>query len=221
MNANYAAEKGVMKNIYQANVGFRLSSKHNLWLDAGILPSHIGWESAIGKDNFTLSRSIAAENSPYFETGARLAYTSAGGKWYLSALVLNGWQRIERPDGNSTPAFGTQITFKPSDHVTLNSSSFIGNDKPDSIRRMRYFHDLFGTFTFAGKWSATAGFDAGAERKEKGVSGYYTWYILHIQRVLRYTKGNKTQAAKLLNISQATLYRKIDEYKLDDVSRSM
>jgi two-component system NtrC family response regulator len=38
---------------------------------------------------------------------------------------------------------------------------------------------------------------------------------LHIQRVLQYTKGNKTQAAKLLNISSATLYRKIDEYKLN------
>lgn len=34
---------------------------------------------------------------------------------------------------------------------------------------------------------------------------------LHIQRVLDYTKGNKTQAAKLLNISSATLYRKIEQ----------
>lgn len=38
---------------------------------------------------------------------------------------------------------------------------------------------------------------------------------LHIQRVLQYTKNNKTQTAKLLNISQATLYRKIEEYHLD------
>jgi len=38
---------------------------------------------------------------------------------------------------------------------------------------------------------------------------------LHIQRVLHYAKNNKTQAAKLLNISPATLYRKIDEFKLE------
>ncbi|MFN8299547.1 MAG: sigma-54 dependent transcriptional regulator [Chitinophagales bacterium] len=37
---------------------------------------------------------------------------------------------------------------------------------------------------------------------------------LHIQRVLNYTNGNKTEAAKLLGIGSATLYRKIDEYKL-------
>jgi two-component system NtrC family response regulator len=36
----------------------------------------------------------------------------------------------------------------------------------------------------------------------------------HIQRVLQYTEGNKTQAAKLLKIGVATLYRKIEEYKI-------
>jgi two-component system NtrC family response regulator len=40
---------------------------------------------------------------------------------------------------------------------------------------------------------------------------------LHIYRVLQYTKGNKTQAAKLLNISSATLYRKIEEYKIENL----
>jgi two-component system NtrC family response regulator len=38
---------------------------------------------------------------------------------------------------------------------------------------------------------------------------------LHIQQVLQYTKGNKTHTAKLLNISPATLYRKIEEYKIE------
>lgn len=37
---------------------------------------------------------------------------------------------------------------------------------------------------------------------------------LHIQKVLNYTQGNKTEAARLLEIGAATLYRKIDEYKL-------
>ena len=37
---------------------------------------------------------------------------------------------------------------------------------------------------------------------------------LHIQRVLNYTKGNKVEAAKLLNIGLTTVYRKIEEYGL-------
>ncbi len=38
---------------------------------------------------------------------------------------------------------------------------------------------------------------------------------LHIQRVLNHTRGNKTETAKLLNIGLTTLYRKIEEYKLE------
>jgi two-component system NtrC family response regulator len=37
---------------------------------------------------------------------------------------------------------------------------------------------------------------------------------LHIQRVLNYTKGNKVDAARLLNIGLTTVYRKIEEYGL-------
>ncbi len=37
---------------------------------------------------------------------------------------------------------------------------------------------------------------------------------LHIQKVLAHTKGNKTEAARLMNIGLTTLYRKIEEYRL-------
>jgi DNA-binding NtrC family response regulator len=36
----------------------------------------------------------------------------------------------------------------------------------------------------------------------------------HISKVLAYTKGNKTETARLLGIGLTTLYRKIDEYQL-------
>jgi len=37
---------------------------------------------------------------------------------------------------------------------------------------------------------------------------------IHIQKVLNYTNGNKTEAARLLNIALTTLYRKLDEFKI-------
>ncbi len=37
---------------------------------------------------------------------------------------------------------------------------------------------------------------------------------LHIQKVLNYTNGNKTEAARLLNIATTTLYRKLEDYNL-------
>lgn len=176
MNANYAAEEGVLKNVFEANVGVKLSAAHDLWLDAGIMPSHIGFESAIGADCYTLTRSMLADNSPYFETGAKLSYSTKNGKWDMAVLVLNGWQRIQRVEGNSTPAFGHQLTYRPTEKITLNSSSFIGNDKPDDARLMRYFHNLYGQFQFNEKFALIAGFDIGAEQKSKGSSDYNTWY---------------------------------------------
>lgn len=175
-NANLAAENGVMKNVYEANAGIKLSKTANLWVDAGIFASHIGFESAIGKDCWNVTRSILADNSPYYEAGARISYTSPSGKWLMSGLVLNGWQRIQRPDGNKTIAIGHQVTYKPSDRVTLNSSSFIGNDKPDVDKRMRYFHNLYGIFQVTDNFGLIAGFDIGAEQKSKGSDRYNCWY---------------------------------------------
>ncbi len=39
---------------------------------------------------------------------------------------------------------------------------------------------------------------------------------LHIQKVLHYTQGNKTETARLLGIGLTTLYRKLEEYQLPD-----
>lgn len=185
MNANYSAEPNVLKNVYEANIGVKLSKSKNLWIDAGVMPSHIGWESAIGMDNWTVTRSLAAENSPYFETGARLSYTSDNGKWYLAGLVLNAWQRIQRVDGNNSLSFGHQLTYKFNDKISLNSSSFIGNDKVDSIRQMRYFHNLYANFQVSKQWAVLAGFDIGAEQKAKGSNQYNAWYspvlLLHFE----------------------------------------
>ncbi|MBP9924200.1 MAG: porin [Bacteroidia bacterium] len=175
-NANLAAEPGVLKNIYEGNIGVKVSKKSNLWIDAGIFSSHIGFESAVSKDCWTLTRSILADNSPYYESGVKLSYTSPNEKWFISGLFLNGWQRIQRVDYNNTPAFGTQFTFKPNKKITLNSSSFVGNDKPDSTKQMRYFHNLYGIVKLNDKLAFTAGFDFGAEQNSKGSSDYNTWY---------------------------------------------
>ena len=37
---------------------------------------------------------------------------------------------------------------------------------------------------------------------------------IHIQKVLNYTNGNKTETARLLNIALTTLYRKLEDYKI-------
>jgi two-component system NtrC family response regulator len=50
----------------------------------------------------------------------------------------------------------------------------------------------------------------------KGMSAFSMQSIekLHIQKVINYTKGNKAETARLLEIGIATLYRKLDEYNI-------
>lgn len=176
INANLAAEPGVLKNVFEANAGIKVSKSKNFWVDAGIFPSHIGFESAAGKDNPTLTRSLLAENSPYYEAGVKITHTTANDKLSISLLYLNGWQRMARPAAYSTPAFGHQLVYKPSKKIAVNSSSFAGSDKPDSTRQLRYFHNLYVQWQPTAALSITTGVDAGAEQVQKRSRRFNSWY---------------------------------------------
>lgn len=172
---NYAAEQGLLKNVFEANIGIALNNKKNLWLDAGIFPSHLGFESAISVDNLTLTRSLCAENSPYFLSGAKLTFNPSN-KVELATIVTNGWQRIQRLPGNSMTSFGTQVIIKPTDNININWSTFIGTDDPDSTRRMRYFNNVYTQISFSNKVQVIAGFDIGVQQQSKNSSQYDIWF---------------------------------------------
>lgn len=181
---NLAGEQGLLRNVYEANAGIKLSKKKNVWLDAGIMPSHIGFESAIGRDCWTLSRSLCAENSPYYQSGVKLSYVSPNEKWYLSVKYLTGWQRIQRVPGNHTPAGGTQVGFKPSEKVTLNWCTYVGNEMPDTLKAWRYFNHVHGIFQITQKFGIITGFDIGMQQhrdslmKVDGMSQWYTPVVI-------------------------------------------
>lgn len=171
---NYASEPEIFKNIYEANVGLSLNQRNTLWLDAGIFPSHIGFETAISMENWTLTRSILADNSPYYLSGAKFSWSpSSQSEW--AVLVCNGWQRIQKVKGNTLPSFGTQMKLIPSEKITLNWSTFIGTDDPDSSRRMRYFSNMYAIWQISEKWGLITGFDLGAQQKSKESVHYYFW----------------------------------------------
>ncbi len=174
VNDNYAAEPEAFQNIYEATAGISLNKKQNLWADAGIFSSHIGFESAISPDNLTLTRSLLAENSPYYLAGAKISY-APNGKLELTALVCNGWQRIKKVKGNSLPAFGTQLKILTGKKSTINWSTFIGTDDPDSTRRMRFFNNFYGLFQPAEKISVVAGFDIGFQQQSFQSKAYHYW----------------------------------------------
>lgn len=169
-NANLSSEPGVLKNIFEANAGIKLSKTENLWLDAGIFASHIGFESAISKDCWVLTRNIASDNTPYYESGAKITYGTKDGKLTATLLYLNGWQRITRINGNNKPAGGLQLTYKPFDRLSLNYSNYLGTEGADSVRVNRFYHNFYGIYQITDKFGVTLGFDYGTQQKTKGSS---------------------------------------------------
>jgi len=164
---NLAAEPTWAQFVNEANIGFRISNKHNLWIDAGVMPSHIGFESAIGADCPTLTRSISAENSPYFETGAKLTYTDKSEKMFLSFFYLNGWQLISKPDFINQPSFGLQFNYKINKFLTFNYSNFAGTTVPDSLHQYRLYHNLYLQLLNEKKFNFTLGCDVGSQKNGK------------------------------------------------------
>lgn len=189
---NYAAEDQVLKHVFEANAGISLNRKNNLWLDAGIFPSHIGFESAISMDNWTLTRSLLAENSPYFLTGAKLTYNPSD-NFEIAALITNGWQRIAKVRGNSLPSFGTQVSYNPNEKLSVNWSTFVGTDDPDLSRRMRYFNNLYSVFLVSEKLGMIAGFDFGIQEKFMKANDYEVWFTPVL--ITRYSISDKWATA--------------------------
>lgn len=158
--ANLIAEPELLRNVYEAHVGMKVSRTRDLWLDAGIFSSHIGMESAIGIDDWTLTRSIIAENSPYYLSGAKLTW-KPNGRLELAGLFLNGWQRIRRVQ-NDIPCFGTQVVWMMKKDMKLNWSTFLGSDTPDSTGLYRVFNNLWWSYE-GSEWGVQLGADAGVQ----------------------------------------------------------
>jgi hypothetical protein len=159
VNVNYANEDGSLKNLIQANIGVRLSKKNQFWLDAGVFGSPYTNESAISKDQITYTRSIGAENVPYYLAGLKLT-APLSSRLNAYVYLVNGWQQIT--DKNPGKGIGTQLEYRPTNSLLLNWNTFAGKETSaiDSVPGMRYFTDAFFIYqkrSFSATGSAYAG----------------------------------------------------------------
>ena len=160
--------------LYVGNISYKLSARENFWLQAGVIPSHIGLETAIGFSNLSLSRSLAAENSPYYESGIALQYTSKNNKWFGSVLALNGWQTMTLRSQQSRPDFGTQLQFKPNSKITLNHSTYFGEVAVLDSSQTRFYQNFYTQVQLKEKWTIQCQADYGMQETEnKGLNKHW------------------------------------------------
>jgi hypothetical protein len=188
VQSNYAGEPAfgsvsgpsLSRHIQEAVAGVRLAD--GLWLDAGIYLSHIGSESWLSRDNPTYTRSLIADYSPYYHSGAKLTW-AASSRVTAQLNVGNGWQIIS--DNNGAKSVGVRVDIAASSRATLSVYNHLGNEQPDTVpSRLRAFQGaslkllpsdkltLVGTFDFG--WQDGAG-------SADGSSWYGTALIGRIQ----------------------------------------
>jgi len=161
-NANYLGADEGWKYVHEASVGMNIDS--SIWLKVGIMPSHIGQESSVNKDNMLFTRSMIADATPYYSTGLQIGSTTSNTfKFYF--YVLNGWQRIT--ENNNDLSLGSQIVYTPSKSATINWSTYIGNDEPSGTEsRTRIHNDLWWRQVFSDAFELVAVFDAAAMKSQ-------------------------------------------------------
>lgn len=166
-----------LKAFYESNLGYKINK--NWMIEYGLMTSHIGFESAIGIESHTATRSILADNSPYYENGLRLTYQSKNKKWMANLNMLDGWQMIVRQYDNQRTAWGHQVTYKPNRKISFNSSSYVG-PSPTNFPKTRYFHNFYTQFRTSPYLYVTLGFDNAMETKENTINQEAQYYFAPI-----------------------------------------
>ncbi|WP_147313935.1 porin [Deminuibacter soli] len=164
MNANYAAEKVTLRNLVEANIGFKPFAGKNIWVDVGVLPSPYTYESAISFDQLLYSRSMAAENVPYYLTGARVSVPLTA-KLTANLYLLNGWQVIN--DINNPLGFGSNLEYKPTGNLALDWNVYAGNEGSETHPdfKNRYFTDIYANWQPGEKISLSADVYGGIQQR--------------------------------------------------------
>jgi len=182
VHANYAAEPTVgaisghelSRLLQEAFAGVRVGRR--LWIDAGIMLAPFGAESWISSENWTYTRSLIADNSPYYEAGVRAT-------WQVSSRlsgqlhVMNGWQNIS--ETNSDKALGARVDWSPGP-VSLAYALFAGNEQADSLQKQpRLFQELIARARLSRRLEAVAVFDHGRQRgNAAGAREWRGWSVI-------------------------------------------
>jgi hypothetical protein len=159
--AGNGADVAGIRAIYEANISYAAPVGRGLLLQAGIYPSHIGYESFFSKDNWLYTRSWLGEFSPYYQTGIKAAYNFSD-RWSGQLHVLNGWQIVG--DNNDSKSVGTQVAYNGS-RLSASFNTFAGAELPNDNHDLRTFGDIVVTWKVNPTLSLAASIDSGHQQR--------------------------------------------------------
>lgn len=183
MNQNYSAEEGFAKYIVEASIAYKLSKDKEFWVEAGIIGSPFTYENPLSRDQLLYSRSMAAENVPYYLSGAKLTYPLKP-NINFSLYLINGWQQIY--DINNVPSLASQLEIKIGKHHLVNWNVYAGSEqsKFNPNYTNRYFSDIYWIYNSSKKWELSScafiGFQDKFHEKSSHLKNNNYWYQFNI-----------------------------------------
>jgi hypothetical protein len=180
VQANYSAEPSLgsvsgaslARHLQEAYAGVKLAD--NLWVDAGVYFAPFGRESWISSDNWTYTRSLIADNSPYYQSGVKLSWQAAP-TLALQFNLMNGWQNISETNDDKAVALSADWSFATGH--TLSYDGFFGNEAPDNVRaRFRSFNEVSWQGRVTERFEAMATLDLGRQARSGANGDAATWW---------------------------------------------
>lgn len=176
VQSNYSGEPAIgsvsgpsiSRLLQEAFAGYAITPK--VWIDGGIFFSWIGMESFISRDNLSYTRSLSAEYTPYYMSGARVTWQPSPKLTALFAVV-NGWQNIS--ETNQDKGVGIRLDFTPASTTTVSYYDFFGNEAGSG--RLRTLNGVGVKSSVTPALTLQANFDYGTQ-DNVDESGHVSWW---------------------------------------------
>lgn len=167
-------------NILEGTAGYLIDKKREVWVDAGVFASPFTNESAITRDQLTLTRSLAAENVPYVVTGAKVSIPLSP-KLVWTGYLLNDF--VKEQEQANDKGINSQFEYRPDNRWLLNWNLYQGRNRYGfsnlgmgaSGDVNLSFSDMYFIFKSGRRLSATGCFYLGYMQFDRD-QGSKTWY---------------------------------------------
>jgi len=155
-----APEAQFIKNLRQANFGFRLGKK--LWLDFGYFLNPVGIESSWPVLNFLSTVSTGGYYQPGSVLGVKLTW-NASGKFWGGIMAGNPYSLAYSKD---TRIAGLMfVYYKPLNNLTINYNNYMDNESLSDVKTNHYiiYNNLIVQYDPTGSLNLCGQFDFAAQ----------------------------------------------------------
>lgn len=193
-NNNYL-EEPQLSILQEAWIAYELDKNSKWELKAGIMPSNLGMEGVDPFENISMTRSLYAELSPYYLTGAMLSFKPSA-RWRFAVIGSNGWGNITRIHSPSiqfsSQGIGTQVNYERK-KLSLNWGTYIGKNYSRYGYTQRIFNSLGMNWNISRKFRLQFEHDLGLQKEKAPSKAYDYWNSSSLQ--LQYSMTNQFRIA--------------------------